>query len=101
MLEMFLQWYRRRFSDPQVVALFISLIIGFCIIFFFHDILAPLLVAIVLAYLLEWPTQQLGKLGLSRLMAASIVLTLFMGISAMVFLVIVPIVWQQGMKFII
>lgn len=100
MLEMFLQWYRRRFSDPQVVALFISLIIGFCIIFFFHDILAPLLVAIVLAYLLEWPTQQLGKLGLSRLMAASIVLTIFMGISSMVFLIIVPIVWQQGMNLL-
>lgn len=100
MLEMFLQWYRRRFSDPQVVALFISLIIGFCIIFFFHDILAPLLVAIVLAYLLEWPTQQLSKLGLSRLMAASIVLTIFMGISAMVFLIIVPIVWQQGMNLL-
>ncbi|MDR5611689.1 MAG: AI-2E family transporter [Arsenophonus sp.] len=100
MLEMFLQWYRRRFSDPQVVALFISLIIGFCIIFFFHDILAPLLVAIVLAYLLEWPIQQLGKLGLSRLMAASIVLTIFMGISAMVFLIIVPIVWQQGMNLL-
>ncbi|WGL97150.1 AI-2E family transporter [Arsenophonus sp. aPb] len=100
MLEMFLQWYRRRFSDPQVVALFISLIIGFCIIFFFHDILAPLLVAIVLAYLLEWPTQKLGKLGLSRLAAASIVLTIFMGISAMVFLIIVPIVWQQGMNLL-
>ncbi|QLK87699.1 AI-2E family transporter [Arsenophonus endosymbiont of Aphis craccivora] len=100
MLEMFLQWYRRRFSDPQVVALFISLIIGFCIIFFFHDILAPLLVAIVLAYLLEWPTQQLGNLGLSRLMASSIVLTIFMGISAMVFLIIVPIVWQQGMNLL-
>ncbi|WGO84739.1 AI-2E family transporter [Arsenophonus apicola] len=100
MLEMFLQWYRRRFSDPQVVALFISLIIGFCIIFFFHDILAPLLVAIVLAYLLEWPTQKLGRLGLSRLAAASIVLTIFMGISAMVFLIIVPIVWQQGMNLL-
>lgn len=100
MLEMFLQWYRRRFSDPQVVALFISLIIGFCIIFFFHNILAPLLVAIVLAYLLEWPTQQLGKLGLSRLMAASIVLTIFIGISAMFFLIIVPIVWQQGMNLL-
>lgn len=100
MLEMFLQWYRRRFSDPQVVALFISLIIGFCIIFFFHDILAPLLVAIVLAYLLEWPTQKLGKLGLSRVAAASIVLTIFMGISAMVFLIIVPIVWQQGMNLL-
>ncbi|HGJ5877485.1 MAG TPA: AI-2E family transporter [Arsenophonus sp.] len=100
MLEMFLQWYRRRFSDPQVIALFISLIIGFCIIFFFHDILAPLLVAIVLAYLLEWPTQQLGKLGFSRLAAVSIVLTIFIGISAMVILIIVPIVWQQGINLL-
>lgn len=100
MLEMFLQWYNRRFSDPQVVALFISLIIGFCIIFFFHDILAPLLVAIVLAYLLEWPTQKLGKFGLSRLAAALIVVTIFMGISTMFFLIIVPIVWQQGMNLL-
>lgn len=60
MLEMFLQWYRRRFSDPQVVALFIILIIDFCIIFFFHDILAPLLVSIVLACLLEWPNPITG-----------------------------------------
>lgn len=54
MLEMFLQWYRRRFADPQAVALFSLLVIGFLVIFFFSSILAPLLVAIVLAYLLEW-----------------------------------------------
>lgn len=100
MIRMFLQWYRQRFSDPQIVALFISLIIGFCVISFFHDTLAPLLVAIVLAYLLEWPTQKLCKLGLSRLTSASIVLTIFMGISAMVFLIIVPILWQQGMNLL-
>ncbi|MDT9587140.1 MAG: AI-2E family transporter [Candidatus Arsenophonus melophagi] len=100
MLEMFLQWYRRRFSDPHVVALFISLIIGFCIIFIFNDILTPLLVAIVLAYLLEWPTQKICQLGFSRLTAASIVLVIFMGISAMVFLIIVPLVWQQGMNLL-
>lgn len=43
---------------------------------------------------------KLGRLGLSRLAAASIVLTIFMGISAMVFLIIVPIVWQQGMNLL-
>ena len=56
MLEMLMQWYRRRFSDPEAIALLVILVAGFGIIFFFSGLLAPLLVAIVLAYLLEWPT---------------------------------------------
>ncbi len=56
MLDMLLQWYRRRFTDPQAIALLAILVAGFCILYFLNGILAPLLVAIVLAYLLEWPT---------------------------------------------
>ena len=56
MLEMLMQWYRRRFSDPEAIALLVILVAGFGILFFFSGLLAPLLVAIVLAYLLEWPT---------------------------------------------
>ena len=51
MLEMLTQWYRRRFSDPEAIALLIILVAGFGILFFFSGLLAPLLVAIVLAYL--------------------------------------------------
>lgn len=54
MLEMLMQWYRRRFSDPEAIALLVILVAGFGIIFFFSGLLAPLLVAIVLAYLLEY-----------------------------------------------
>lgn len=54
MLEMLMQWYRRRFSDPEAIALLVILVAGFGILFFFSGLLAPLLVAIVLAYLLEW-----------------------------------------------
>ena len=59
MLEMLMQWYRRRFSDPEAIALLVILVAGFGILFFFSGLLAPLLVAIVLAYLLEWPTARL------------------------------------------
>ncbi|KLN95861.1 AI-2E family transporter [Moellerella wisconsensis] len=100
MLDMLVQWYRRRFSDPQAVALFTSLVIGFCIIFFFSGILAPLLVAIVLAYLLEWPTHLLERLGCSRVLAVCIILTVFAGISAMVFFIIAPTAWQQAINLI-
>ncbi|VDZ59663.1 Domain of uncharacterised function DUF20 [Serratia odorifera] len=77
MLEMLLQWYRRRFTDPQAIALLVILLAGFCILYFFHGILTPLLVAIVLAYLLEWPTARLQRIGCSRTWAASMVLVVF------------------------
>lgn len=66
MLEMLMQWYRRRFSDPEAIALLVILVAGFSILFFFSGLLAPLLVAIVLAYLLEWPTARLQAIGCSR-----------------------------------
>ncbi|VFS64269.1 Uncharacterised protein [Kluyvera cryocrescens] len=46
MLEMLMQWYRRRFSDPEAIALLVILVAGFCILFFFSGLLAPLLVAL-------------------------------------------------------
>ena len=42
MLEMLMQWYRRRFSDPEAIALLVILLAGFGIMFFFSGLLAPL-----------------------------------------------------------
>ena len=39
MLEMLMQWYRRRFSDPEAIALLVILVAGFGIIFFFSGLL--------------------------------------------------------------
>ena len=100
MLELLLQWYRRRFTDPQVIALLVILLAGFCILYFFSGILAPLLAAIVLAYLLEWPTARLQRIGCSRPWAASIVLVIFGGITLLAVFVVAPTVWQQGNNLI-
>ena len=53
MLEMLKNWYSRRLSDPQAMGLLAILLFGFIAIYFFSDLIAPLLIAIVLAYLLE------------------------------------------------
>ncbi|EKY3119333.1 AI-2E family transporter [Cronobacter turicensis] len=100
MLEMLIQWYRRRFSDPEAIALLAILVAGFCILFFLHGLLAPLLVAIVLAYLLEWPTSRLQRIGCSRGLAATLVLVLFIGIVLVMAFVVVPVAWQQGINLI-
>ncbi|EPA9909839.1 AI-2E family transporter, partial [Cronobacter sakazakii] len=100
MLEMLTQWYRRRFSDPEAIALLAILVAGFCILFFLHGLLAPPLVAIVLAYLLEWPTSRLQRIGCSRGLAATLVLVLFIGIVLVMAFVVVPVAWQQGINLI-
>ncbi|KNC88901.1 AI-2E family transporter [Trabulsiella odontotermitis] len=100
MLELLMQWYRRRFSDPEAIALLVILLAGFVILFFFNGLLAPLLVAIVLAYLLEWPTIRLERIGCSRRWATTIVLVLFVGILLLLALVVMPIAWQQGINLI-
>lgn len=100
MLEMLMQWYRRRFSDPEAIALLVILVAGFGILFFFSGLLAPLLVAIVLAYLLEWPTARLEHIGCSRRWATSIVLVLFVGILLLMAFVVMPVAWQQGINLI-
>ena len=100
MLDMLMQWYRRRFSDPEAIALLVILVAGFGILFFFHSLLAPLLVAIVLAFLLEWPTVRLERLGCSRTLAATLVLVLFIGIVLVMAFVVIPVAWQQGIYLI-
>ncbi|BET40562.1 AI-2E family transporter [Atlantibacter hermannii] len=100
MLDMLMQWYRRRFSDPEAIALLVILVAGFGILFFFHSLLAPLLVAIVLAFLLEWPTVRLERIGCSRTLAATLVLVLFIGIVLVMAFVVIPVAWQQGIYLI-
>ncbi|WP_292969884.1 AI-2E family transporter [Pantoea sp. UBA4549] len=98
MLSLLFQWYKRRFSDPQAIGLLVILLAAFCILFFFSGLLAPLLMALVLAYLLEWPVVRLQRIGCSRSWATSIVLILFAGILLVMVLIVAPVAWQQGIN---
>ncbi|MBK0091923.1 AI-2E family transporter [Erwinia sp. S59] len=100
MLALLFQWYKRRFSDPQAIGLLVILLMAFCILFFFSGLLAPLLVALVLAYLLEWPTVRLQRLGCSRTCATSMVLIVFAGILLVMVLIVAPVAWQQGINLL-
>ena len=79
MFEMVVRWYKRRFSDPHAVSLVAILLFGFITIYFFGNLIAPLLVAIVLAYLLEWPVAKLSNCGINRTIAVILVILTFSG----------------------
>ncbi|CZF83085.1 AI-2E family transporter [Grimontia marina] len=100
MLEMLNRWYQRRFSDPHAVSLIALLIMGFVVIYFFGNLIAPLLVAIVLAYLLEWPVAKMVKLGLNRTLSVILVLLLFVGFMILAFFGLMPTIWNQIINLI-
>ncbi|MCJ2377753.1 AI-2E family transporter [Vibrio sp. ZSDZ34] len=95
MLDMVRRWYKRRFSDPDAVSLVVILLFGFVTIYFFGNLIAPLLVAIVLAYLLEWPVTQLRRLGLPRTLSVVVVILIFIGLMLLAIFGLVPTIWRQ------
>ncbi|MDX7877822.1 AI-2E family transporter [Aeromonas veronii] len=98
MLEVLKHWYQTRFSDPDAVTLFLLLVFCFAIIWLFGDLLAPLLVALVMAYLLEWPVARLQNAGLSRTLATSVILILFIAVAVASLLGLIPTLVSQGIN---
>jgi putative permease len=100
MITQLSQWYRARFSDPNLSVLFLLIIFSFVVMYFLGSILTPLFVAIVLAYLLDWPITNLMKLKMNRTFATLIVMTLFLTLSIFAFVGILPTVFKQAAAFV-
>ena len=98
MLDVLKRWYQTRFSDPDAVTLFLLLVFCFAVLWLFGDLLAPLLVAVVMAYLLEWPVSRLQRTGLSRTFATSLVLLLFITVTTLMVLGLIPTLVSQGVN---
>ncbi len=95
MFEMVVRWYKRRFSDPNAVSLFAILIVGFFTIYLFGHLIAPFLVAIVLAYLLDRPVSRLVSWKIPRALSALLVIVIFSGIMLFAIFGLVPTIWEQ------
>ncbi len=92
-------WYQRHFSDPQVVILALSLLIGFAVILFAGDILAPLLASIVIAYVLDGAVEMLHRTRMPRLLAMMLVFFAFMALLLLVLFSLVPKLSHQFTQF--
>jgi len=95
MIRFFTEWYKRYFSDPQAVLLAVMLILGFAIVIYLGDMLAPVLAAIVIAYLLEGSVQHLTNIHVPRIVAVIIVFLLFLALSLLIILGLLPLLSRQ------
>jgi len=94
-LELLTNWFKRSFSDPQVVILGLFLVVGFAVIIGLGKWLAPMFASLVIAYLLEALVVQLQKSGMPRMPAVIIVFVLFMAVLLFLLFGLVPIVTRQ------
>ena len=101
MFELFQTWYKKKLGNPHSAALLGILLCGFGIIYFFSDLIMPLLVAIVFAYLLDTPIRVLTqKFKLPRTLSIVIVLGSTLSLLALFITVLLPNLWNQTVGFV-
>ncbi|MGV6809680.1 MAG: AI-2E family transporter [bacterium] len=100
MLKLISDWYRQHFCDPQVAILSLLLLLGTTIILFAGQLLAPLLAAIIIAYLLDGGVLFLQDKKIPRLLAVIIVFALFILLVLAVLLILLPLLLDQAKQFV-
>jgi putative permease len=88
-------WFRRYFSDPQVIFLAFLLLILFAVVITMGNMLMPVLASIVIAYLLEGLVSVLERRGWPRLVSVLAVYVAFLFFVIMVMFVVMPLVSRQ------
>ena len=95
MKEVLTRWYQRYLSEEEAVILLVMLMMAFAVMLFFGDILAPVLVAIVLAYLMQGVANVLRQRGLPGELGVAVSTFLFLGGFFAVLFGLAPLVWRQ------
>lgn len=101
MLKLLNNWYIRHFSNPQVAILALLLLLGLGLVIFAGQTLAPLLAAIIIAYLLDGAVEMLRRYKIPRFAAVLLVFSLFGLILLLVLVVLAPLILKQTTQFVL
>jgi putative permease len=93
--EVLTRWYQRYLSQEEAVILLVMLTLAFAVMLFFGDILAPVLVAVILAYLMQGVANVLRQRGLPGELSVAFSTLLFLGGFFAVLFGLAPLVWRQ------
>lgn len=88
-------FYDRYFHDEESIILVILLLIGLVALLLLGSILAPLIAAVIISYLMQGLVNLLFHYGISGRLAFASVYALFFGIFVMMLFFLLPQVWNQ------
>jgi len=95
MIKVFKAWFDRYFSNEEAMILFVVLVGTFTVILTMGGILGPVFVGIVLAFLMQGLVSMLVTRGAPKILAVSLVFTVFMGFLFALIFLLLPLVWEQ------
>ncbi len=99
-MQRILNWLQTRMSDQQLMMLLASLFIIFALLILLGDVLAPLVVAIALAYVLDDVITLLNRFRMPRLLSIALVLTCTLLLVLFALLTILPLLTAQIGKLV-
>jgi len=101
MLKLINDWYHRHFNDPQVAILALLLLISAAILYLMGDVLAPLLAAIIIAYLLDGAVAMFRRNKVPRFISIMITFSLFILLLLVVLFILAPLLVRQATQFVL
>ncbi len=93
-------WWNRYFRDEEATILFVIMALVLVLVLFTANILGPVFVSIVLAFLMQGVVSKLVRYKVPHLMAVILVFTFFIGVLFASIFMLLPLVWNQLFKLI-
>ncbi|MEZ5537917.1 MAG: AI-2E family transporter [Thiolinea sp.] len=101
MIKLLNDWYNQHFSNPQVAILALLLLFGLAMVVFVGDILAPLLAAVIIAYLLDGGVDFMREFKVPRFISVVAVFSLFLLLLLIILFVLAPLLFKQATQFVL
>jgi len=90
-----------RLDDPQVLVLVVLVVGGLLAVLLLGRALAPVIAALVIAYVLEGPVSALSRRGVPHLLAATLVFVGFLALVLYGFFAVAPLLSQQLSQLVV
>ncbi|MCW8947744.1 MAG: AI-2E family transporter, partial [Sedimenticola sp.] len=95
-MQFLTDWFKRHFSDPEVIFLALFLLAGFAIIITMGEMLTPVLASAVIAYLLEGLVSKIQRMGIPRFPSVLVVFVAFLLFVTLILFVLMPELSRQA-----
>ena len=100
MASLVTQWFNKVFSNAQLIVLIVLLVAAVIVLNVASDILTPLIIALVLAYILDGAVELLKQWHLSSPLPLIVVYLLFIGIVLFILVVLLPLMTVEITDFL-
>jgi putative permease len=100
MIQFIRNWLQYRFSDPQVISLWLLIISCVILIYFLGEMLVPVFASLIIAYLLDGMACGLQSWHIPRIPAIMIVFLLFMASLIVLIIWLLPLLSRQIVQLV-